>query len=84
MHRDLSACFAWMQVVLGFFSLASRLAEARRRVVHVAPLWRLRWDQVKDRRIDATGCVRPCYPYFAVFYVLSYGHSSLLVFYLDL
>jgi hypothetical protein len=28
-HRDLAACFAWKQVGLGFFSLASRLAEAQ-------------------------------------------------------
>jgi hypothetical protein len=35
--RDLVACFAWKQVALGFSSLATRPAEARRRVVHVAP-----------------------------------------------
>jgi hypothetical protein len=56
--------------VLGFLSLASRLAEARRRVVHVTPSWRLRQDQVKDGRVDAIGCVVPCYPYFVVFNVL--------------
>jgi hypothetical protein len=28
-HCDIVACFAWKQVRLGFFSLASRLAEAR-------------------------------------------------------
>jgi hypothetical protein len=27
--------------------------------------------QVEDGRIDATGCVEPCYPTFAVFNVLS-------------
>jgi hypothetical protein len=32
---------------LGFPSLASRLAEARRRVVHVAPSWRLRQMKLK-------------------------------------
>jgi hypothetical protein len=37
MRRDLAACFVWKQVALGFPSLASRLAEARRWVVHVAP-----------------------------------------------
>jgi hypothetical protein len=42
MHRDLAACFMWKQVGLRFPSLASRLAEARRRVVHVAASWRLR------------------------------------------
>jgi hypothetical protein len=29
-RRDLAACFGWKQVGLGFSSLASRLAEARR------------------------------------------------------
>jgi hypothetical protein len=38
----------------------------------------LRRDQVKDRRIDATGCVGPCYHYFVIFYVLD--HKSILVF----
>jgi hypothetical protein len=42
MRRDLAACFTYKQVGLGFFSLTSRLTEARRRVVHVAPSWRLR------------------------------------------
>jgi hypothetical protein len=36
----------------------------------VAPSQRLRQDQVEDRRVDVMGCVRPCYPYFAIFYVL--------------
>jgi hypothetical protein len=36
-HRDLAACFTWNQVCLGFPSLARRLVEAQRRVVHVAP-----------------------------------------------
>jgi hypothetical protein len=36
-RRDLASCFAWKQVSLGFSSLASILAEARRRVVHMAP-----------------------------------------------
>jgi hypothetical protein len=77
-HRDLVACFAWKQVGLGFPSLASRLAEARRRVVHVAPSWRLCEDQVKDGRVSEMGCVKPCYPYFAIFDVL--GPKGLLVF----
>jgi hypothetical protein len=34
---DLVTCFMWNQVWLGFFSLASRLMEAQRRVVYVAP-----------------------------------------------
>jgi hypothetical protein len=36
-HRDLAACFTWKQVWLGFSNLATRLAEARRQMVHVAP-----------------------------------------------
>jgi hypothetical protein len=31
---------------------------------------RLRRRQVEDGRVDAMGCVRPCYPTFAVFNVL--------------
>jgi hypothetical protein len=68
-RRGLATCFTWKQVMLGFFSLASRLAEARRRVMHVAPSRRLRRDQVEDGWIDATGYIGPCYPYFTVFYV---------------
>jgi hypothetical protein len=51
---------------------------ARRQVVHVAPSWRSRRDQVEDGRVDATGCVGPCYPYFAIFYVL--GPRGIVVF----
>jgi hypothetical protein len=36
-RRDLAACFTWKQVGLEFRSLASRLTETQRRVVHVAP-----------------------------------------------
>jgi hypothetical protein len=36
----------------------------------VASSRRLRWRQVKNRRVDATGCVGPCYPTFAVFHIL--------------
>jgi hypothetical protein len=39
-------------------------------VVHVTPSQRLRRDQVEDGRVDATGCVGPCYSYFAIFYIL--------------
>jgi hypothetical protein len=63
-------CFAEKQVALGFPSLASRLVKARRWVVHV--------DQVEDGRVDATGCVRPRYPYFVIFYVL--GHRGIVIF----
>jgi hypothetical protein len=54
----------------GFPNLSSRLAEVRWWVVHVAPSRRLRQDQVEDGRVDMMGYVGPCYPYFAVFYVL--------------
>jgi hypothetical protein len=77
-RQDLAAYFAWKQVKLGFPCLTSRLAEARRRVVHVAPLRLSREDQVEDGRVDATGCVGPCYPYFIVFIVL--GPRGILVF----
>jgi hypothetical protein len=77
-RRHLTACFAWKQVALGFPSLASRLADARRRVVHVAPLQRLRRDQVEDGWVDVMNCVRPCYAYFTVFYVL--GPRGIIVF----
>jgi hypothetical protein len=64
--RDLAACFTWKQVWLGFPSLASRLAEARRRVVHVVPSRRLRRSQVEDGWVDTMGCVGLCYPCFVV------------------
>jgi hypothetical protein len=83
-HRDLAACFTWKQVTLGFPSLVSRLVEARRRVVHVAPSWRLRRDQVENGRVDAMGCIRPCCPYFAIFYVLGPRGIIVFVFYLDI
>jgi hypothetical protein len=67
---DLAAYFMWKQVWLGFPNLASTLAEARRRVMHVAPSQRLRRSQVEDRCVDVTGCVGPCYPYFIAFILL--------------
>jgi hypothetical protein len=71
-RRDLADCFTWKQVGLEFPSLASRLVEAQRG-------W-CRWhgDQVEDGRVDATGCVGPCYPYLFVFFVLD--HRDILVF----
>jgi hypothetical protein len=27
-------------------------------------------DQIEDGWVDVMGCVRPCYPYFIIFYVL--------------
>jgi hypothetical protein len=68
-RRDLAACFT---------DLALRLAEARQRVVHVEPSQRLCRDQVKDGHVDTMGCVRSCYPYFVVFYILCL--RSILVF----
>jgi hypothetical protein len=64
------------------FQSGLKTTEARWRVVHVAPLWRLRQDQVEDGHVDAMGCVGPCYLYFTVFLVL--GTRSILVFYLSL
>jgi hypothetical protein len=34
-HRDLAACFTWKRVRVGFPSFASKLANERRRVVHM-------------------------------------------------
>jgi hypothetical protein len=76
--QDLAACFAWKQVGLGFSSLASRLAEAQRQVVHMAPSWRLRQSQVEDGRVNAMGCVGPYYPCFTIFFLLS--HRGIVVF----
>jgi hypothetical protein len=77
-RRDLAACFTWKQVWLEFLILASRLAEARRQVLHVAPLQRLRRSQVEDGWVDAIGFVVPCYPCFVVFILLD--HKSIVVF----
>jgi hypothetical protein len=49
------------------FQSGSRLAEARRWVVHVAPSRRLHRDQVEVGWIDVTGCVDPFYPRIVVF-----------------
>jgi hypothetical protein len=48
-------------------------------VVHVAPSRRLRQRQVEDGRVDATDCVRPCYPTFVIFNVL--GPRGIVVIY---
>jgi hypothetical protein len=69
-RQDLAVCFTSKQVWLWFPSLALRLAEPRRRVVHVALSRRLRQRQVEDGRVDATGCIGLCYSNFAVFNVL--------------
>jgi hypothetical protein len=71
-RQDLAVCFTWKQVCLGFFSLASRLAEARRWVVHVTPSRRLHWSQVKYGQVDTWCYVRPCYLCFtfSFYYVI--------------
>jgi hypothetical protein len=48
----------------------------------VAPSWRLRRRQAEDGRVDATGCVGPCYPCFVVFFLL--GPRGVVVIYLFL
>jgi hypothetical protein len=58
------------QVLLRFFNLTSRLAQARRRVVHVASSQRLRRVEAKDGRIDTMDYVGPVCPKITVFYVL--------------
>jgi hypothetical protein len=84
-RRDLAACLASKQVWLEFPSLAWRLAEARLRVVHVAPSRRLRRRQAEAGRVNAKGCVGPCYPCFAVFLLLGpRGVVVILTFYLGL
>jgi hypothetical protein len=77
-RRDLVVCFMWKQVRLGFFSLAARLADARRRVAHVAPSRRLRQNQVEDGRVDTTGCIELCYPIRCFLCIMPYGHFSIL------
>jgi hypothetical protein len=37
----------------------------------VASSQRSRDDQVENGQVDAMACVRPCYPYFAIFNVLN-------------
>jgi hypothetical protein len=63
-HTSRSSC------LLEFPSLTSRLAETRRRMVHIAPSWRLRRVQVEDGQVDATGYIEPFNPTFVVFIVL--------------
>jgi hypothetical protein len=47
-------------------------------IVHMASSWRSRGVEAEDRRVNATSCVGPFYPNFAVFIVL--GPRSNLVF----
>jgi hypothetical protein len=55
------------------------------RMVHVVLSRRLHRGQVKNGRVDATGCVGPCYSCFIVFFVLDHrGIVVFLLFYLGL
>jgi hypothetical protein len=81
-RRDLVACFAWKQVGLGFSNLASKLAEGRRWVVHVASSWMSHGSEAKDGLFDGVGCgtveVGPNYPSLVVIFLLD--HRGILVF----
>jgi hypothetical protein len=48
-------------------------------MVHVTSSRRLRRDEAKDRWVDATDSIGPCYTYFATFFVL--GRSGIVVFF---
>jgi hypothetical protein len=48
------------------------------RMVHATSSQRLRRVEGEYRRVDMMGCIRPLYPNFVVFYVLS--HMGILVF----
>jgi hypothetical protein len=69
-HASRSSGLLRVEANLARVYQASRLAETRWRVVHVAPSRRLRRSQVEDGRVDAMGCVGSCYPIFIVFNVL--------------
>jgi hypothetical protein len=60
------------------FQFTTKLAEARRQVVHVPPSWMSREDEVKDGQIDAMGCIELCYHCFTIFYVL--GSRGMIIF----
>jgi hypothetical protein len=78
-HQDLMACFGWKQVIRSWVSQSGlKTGIGVTAGVHVTPSQKLCRNQVEDRRVDATGCVRPCYPYFAIFYVL--GPRGIVVF----
>jgi hypothetical protein len=47
-------------------------------MVHVASSQRSCGDEVKDGRVDATGCIRLFYPNFVIFIV--FGTKAILVF----
>jgi hypothetical protein len=76
------ACFIVKQVGLGFSNFASKLAEERWRMVHVASLQRSCGREVKDGWFDGVGCgsveVKPNYPLVVVVFISA--HRSILVF----
>jgi hypothetical protein len=78
MRRHPTAFFEAKEVGLGFPCLASKLAEARRRMVHVESSRRSRGCEAKAGRFDGVGCgaaeVIPNYPYFVL------AHRGILVF----
>jgi hypothetical protein len=77
-HASRSSDLLYVEARLArVFSLASRLAEVRQRVVHVAPSQMLCQSQVEDGRVDTIGCVRSCYPCFIIFILLC--HRSTVV-----
>jgi hypothetical protein len=61
---------------------ASKPAEERQRVVHVASLRMSHEDEVEDGWVDATGCIRLFYRYLAIFVVLR--PRDILVFFMSL
>jgi hypothetical protein len=61
---------------------ASKLAEERWRVVHVASSRRLCEDEAEDGWVNAMGCIGLFYPYFTIFIVL--GPRGILVFLIGL
>jgi hypothetical protein len=46
-------------------------------MMHVASSRRSRGDEAEDGRVDATGCIGLCYPYFVIFTV--FGPRGILV-----
>jgi hypothetical protein len=63
---------------LGFFNLASRLVEARLRVVYMTSSRRSRGIDAEDGRVDATCYVEPFYPKIVIFIILC--HKGILIF----
>jgi hypothetical protein len=62
-----------------------KTGEGVARIMHVASSQRWHRGQVEHERVDATGCVRPWYPYFTDFIVLDpRGILVFFVFYLAL